>query len=282
MLKKFFSVMGMIFLSLFSFYYTEFAVSLVMENDPIMLEIKKVSKTLGKDMTNATLINNNIIPGINGTKVDTKASFSKMKKYGKYNKNLLVFKEFSPSISTKDNYDKYIVSGNKNLRNVSLIFLLRDTSYLEELVKILSSKEVSATFFITNEIINNSPDVVKLLYLSNQEIELLNSDDNYHSGDIRSANNFLKAYITKKLNFCYTPSENIDIIKTCSRKKLYTIKPSIITYKYPYSEVKEKVTSGSIIALNNDEQVVNELGSIINYIRQNNYKILNLKELVKE
>ena len=41
MLKKFFSFLGVSSLVIFSFYYTDFAVNIVRNNDPIMKEIKE-------------------------------------------------------------------------------------------------------------------------------------------------------------------------------------------------------------------------------------------------
>ena len=96
----------------FSFYYTDSAVDIVKRNDPIMKEIKGVMKQYEEKSIDATLIDNNIIPGISGVKVDLDKSYEKMKKYGSFDEGLLVFSEVVPTISTSNTYDKYIIKGN--------------------------------------------------------------------------------------------------------------------------------------------------------------------------
>ena len=131
MLKKFFTFSGALALICFSFYYTDSAVDIVKRNDPIMKEIVEVSSSYFKDSVDAVLIDNNIIPGISGVKVDVDKSYEKMKNYGSYDSGLLVFKEVTPTISASNTYDKFIVKGNSSKQSVSLIFKLRTTNYIE-------------------------------------------------------------------------------------------------------------------------------------------------------
>ena len=56
--------------------------------------------------------------------VDVNKSYEKMKRLGEYNNNLLVFINDLPDISLKDNYDKYIISGNKDKTSI-LEFLIK-------------------------------------------------------------------------------------------------------------------------------------------------------------
>ena len=61
MLKKFFSLLGVLALICFSFYYTDSAVDIVKRNDPIMKEIINVKENYYEESTDAVLIDNSII-----------------------------------------------------------------------------------------------------------------------------------------------------------------------------------------------------------------------------
>ena len=87
MFKKFFSIVGVMGLICFSFYYTHLATVVVKNNDPIMKKIINVSKTYTQKPINATLSNNSIIPGVSGLEVDLDKSYESMKKYGSFNED---------------------------------------------------------------------------------------------------------------------------------------------------------------------------------------------------
>ncbi len=279
MLKKFFSLIGIISLSLFSFYYTQLSVNLVMEQDPIMKEIKAVKQDLETEGVDATLIDNNIIPGISGTRVDLQKSFKKMKRYGKFSKSLLTFISTKPSISIDDNYDKYIIKGNESKKNISLIFIGTEPKNIPDIIKILDQKQVSATFFLDMATINNNPELIKLIFLADHEIELLGP---YIEGNIRSTNNFFKTYIGTNLSYCYTPKEDEDVLNLCKKMHLHTVIPTKKIDKYPYLNISDSLENGNLYAMDTTGEVIKELKSVITLIKQNNYKIVKLKELLKE
>ena len=159
-MRKFLYYIFVIGLVCFSFYYTDFAASIIKKNDPIMKEIKKYQSTHKKNYVNASVNGINLIPGINGSIVNEDESYYAMKKYGKYNEDLMVFKEIIPSVSITNTYDRFISKGNSNKRMVSLVFLVKDYSYITEIINILDSKSVKATFFIENYIIDDSIDLL--------------------------------------------------------------------------------------------------------------------------
>jgi hypothetical protein len=77
MLKKFFQIVGFIFLIGFSFFYTEKATTVIREHDPIMIELENISSNYKVDSINAVLIEDKyIIPGYNGVIIDINKSYS--------------------------------------------------------------------------------------------------------------------------------------------------------------------------------------------------------------
>ena len=280
MFKKFFSLLGVLTLICFSFYYTDSAVDIVKRNDPIMKEIKSVMKDYEEKSIDATLIDNNIIPGISGVKVDIDKSYEKMKKYGSFDEGLLVFSEVVPTISTSNTYDKYIIKGNDRKQNISLIFKLDNTFYIDELLDILKDNNVKVTFFVRGEILHNDLDIIEKIFLNGHDIELLSKD--YEKSEIKRSNKLIKKLTNEKLKYCYSEVENETLINNCKNNKMHSIIPNIITSNFPYKDIKNKVTSGSIIALDNDIDTLRELTPIINYLYQKGYSIITLDKLLDE
>ena len=281
-MKNIYSIIGAVVLVCFSFYYTESAVNIVKRNDPIMKEIIKVSSEYEVEPVDALLINNNIIPGISGSKLDIDDSYNNMKRLGEFNSSLLEFEEVIPSISVTNNHDKFIINGNKSKSDVYIIFKMNDTSYIEEIIDILKETNTEATFFLDYEIIMNSRDVLKLLNGNSQSIEFLGKNNNYTKADILTIEETLTKINKNNGKFCYTEYENNNVLDICSKSKLHTIIPTINTIKYPFNDVKEKIANGSIIKLDNNSSTVRELKYIINYINQKGYKIKNLSSLLEE
>ena len=280
MLKKLFSRIGVICLVIFSFYYTNLTVNIIKGNDPIMKEIEQTKSKYEKDSINAVVSYNSIIPGANGIGVDINSSYTAMKRYGSFNDSLMVFNVVSPVISVTNIYDKFITSGNESKNLISLVFVINNYSYLTEIINILNSKSVKATFFIDKDIINDSFDLIKLLNDSGQEIELYSSD--YNTKEIKMINKLLKKNKIEDLRFCYSETDSQVTLDVCSKNKLHTIIPSIITNDYPYSDIKRNIKNGSIIKLSNNEETLRELKYILNYINQKGFIPTTLKELIKE
>lgn len=279
-MKKIYTVIGVFILICFSFYYTKSAVNIVKRNDPIMKEIIKVSNTYESSSTNAVLVNNNIIPGKTGVKLDIDKSYTNMKKLGKFNSSLLEYVEVIPTISVTNNYDKYIISGNRSNNKVSLIFKMKDTSYIEEIIDILKSKGLKSYFFLDYKDINNKS-IINLLINNNMYISYLGNNYKFNKSDILVVSEILRK-VNKKSIYCYSEGENKDILDICSKEKIHTIIPSINTLSNPYHDIKSKLERGSIIKLDNNKNAVKELRYIINYINSKGYKIVDLDDLLKE
>ncbi len=145
--KKFIQVISVTLLMLFSFFYTNKSIELIRENDPIMKQIRKTNTKYKVAPVNATIIGNKIIPGKSGKEIDYQKTYTKMKKYGAYNEVLTVLKEIEPTISVDNYYDKYIVQGNTESKNVSLVFKTDTKSNLLSILNILNQKKYYRYFF---------------------------------------------------------------------------------------------------------------------------------------
>lgn len=279
-MKKIFTVIGVLSLVCFSFYYTNLATEIIKNNDPIMKKIVKVSESYKKESINAVFSDNTIIPGISGVKVDINNSYESMKKYGKFNEDLIVFEEIMPTVSVQNTFDKYIRHGNVTKTNVSIIIIVDDPSYVENILDILNSKEVKVTFFVGKNIINESMDLIDIIIKSGHRVEY--KSDEYNVDEVLKYNNLLKVKTNNNLKFCYTDEENITILSNCNYKKMHTIFPNIITTNFPYSDVKRNLDSGSILSFKSNQHTLRELKYIINYINQKGFTIVNLDQVISE
>lgn len=255
MYKKLITILVTISIMVISFYYTSKITELIKGNDPIMKEIiKYTNENSNGDMH---LININ-------------KSYKKMKKIGKFDKNLLIFDE----IIEKKN-DDYITSGNNNIDKVTIIIELKDTSYVEDILKILNKKNINATFFVTSDILEKSIDVVKLILNFGNDVEL--SSTNYSIYEVNKYNSILKLISNDKLSYCLLDKENNELLKKCKESNMLTLIPSINTDKYFYDSVKNNLENGSIIKITNNLNIIKELSATINYINQKGKKIVLLK-----
>lgn len=277
-MKKLFEILGIIALMSFSFFYTEKTLSVVKENDEIMIEIKEKKEQFEKEAIDANIIDDKITPGIHGLEVDLDSSYSKMRRYGKYNESLIVTKEKNPEISIKDNYDKFVIGGNEKLNKVSFTFLATKDSKIDKILNTLKEKEIYATFFIDFYFYEDTK--LKTISSLGHEIGNLSINYNYKDATFAWLNTKIKKY--QDHTYCYSDDDNKETLLLCSISEIYTISPSIITDTKPLYEIKKQLKNGSIISFHINENLEKELPLIINYIKGKGLDIVPLEELLKE
>ena len=124
--------------------------------------------------------------------------------------------------------------------------------------------------------------VLKTLDESNNYFGNLGYNKKYSIKTIKYTNALLDRIDNDNHNYCYVEKDDIDVLKTCSEIKMYTIKPYILSENYPYKELKETLAPGIIISLSNNNTTTSNLNLMINYIKQKGYEIVLLDELLQE
>lgn len=280
--KKVIQVISVTLLMLFSFFYTNKSIELIRENDPIMKQIKETNMKYKVEPVNATIIGNKIIPGKSGKEIDYQKTYAKMKKYGTYNETLTVLKEIEPAISADDYYDKYIVQGNTERKNVSLVFKTDTISNLLSILNILNQKNIPATFFVDGLLLENNTSLFETMTQNNHELEILSYDNKYDEIYFDSALNYLSSITKREGKYCYAEYDQKEVIELCSKLKLHTIIPTVKTTTMPYKEIKDKLYNSAIISLPLSTITEEQLPAIIDYIKQKGYTFLSLEELLSE
>lgn len=281
-MKKLFQIIGFISLIGFSFFYTEKTVSVVKEYDDIMINIRNIEKEYKKEAIEATINGNKIIPGLGGTKLDINKTYSKMKRYGSFEESLIVLKKIKPNNLLEKNKHKYIISGNKNKKMISLIFLVDKNDNIDEIINILDKKQVKGNFFVDLKWLEKNNNLVPIIIRENHVIGNLSNNMDYLDSSFIWMETIIEKIGKQKKGYCYTEKEDKNIINTCKLNDNYTIMPNIIIDKNPYTNVKENLVSGSIISFKINDNLIEELPIIINYIKSKGYKIENLNIHLEE
>lgn len=280
--KPYLTVIGICLLTVFSFYYTNKLIEFSKSKDPIMIEIMKNKDDYNKLSIDALINNNYITPGSEGLEVDVDKSYTKMKKLGKYNDNLYVYDVVKPTISIKDNYDKFVINGNITKKEVSLIFKVNDLKNIENINKILFNNNVSATFFIDGNIKDDDINILKILDESNNYFGNLGYNKKYSIKTIKYTNALLDRIDDDNHNYCYVEKDDINVLKTCSEVKMYTIKPMVVSNIFPFTYIKQNLENGKIFSLDTNSYTLKQLDLIIKYVRQKGYDFVTLEEILNE
>lgn len=280
--KPYLTVIGICLLTVFSFYYTNKLIEFSKSKDPIMIEIMKNKDDYNKLSIDALINNNYIIPGSEGLEVDVDKSYTKMKKLGKYNDNLYVYDVVKPIISIKDNYNKFVINGNTTKKEVSLIFKVNDLKNIENINKILFNNNVSATFFIDGNIKDDDINILKILDESNNYFGNLGYNKKYSIKTIKYTNALLDRIDDDNHNYCYAEKDDINVLKTCSEVKMYTIKPMVVSNIFPFTYIKQNLENGKIFSLDTNSYTLKQLDLIIKYVRQKGYDFVTLEEILNE
>lgn len=280
-MKKIFQTIGLLSLICFSFIYTEKTITVLKENDPLMIEIEENKDNYNKKYINAIINNNTITPGIYGKSVNLDKSYNKMKSTGIFNKKLLVYDYIKPEISLDNNYDKYIIGGNKLSNKISILFIINNSKYIDELLNINETYLTNFNLFINTSYLNENISSLYKISLNNQIFNYGNSGI-YKKELLILGNNIINRNTNNLSNYCLVKKENKETLEICSKNKMYTILPSIIIEYNPYNEIIKNIKSGDIILFELNKNNLLELGTIINFINKKGLTIVKLSDLLNE
>lgn len=257
-MKRIFEWIGGFALIAFSFYFTDRVSLLVASKSDLMLEIREVSKEYKEDAIDAKINKNDntIVPGKYGRKVDENESYLSMHSFGVFNENYLVYTPIKPSKSIEENKDKYITSGNESNREVSLI-------------------------------IDNNPDIIKYLESSNIKFDLIASlKSDIQSTSIEYINGANEPSDFKAINSKVSSSKKICLKdysneNLCLKYKYYILMPLLKLNSVNISEIKNKISGGSIILISSTSKL-EHIKLLLNEIYYKDLDIVYVSDLINE
>ena len=274
-MKKLFKIFGIITFLCFSFFYTDRVMNVISDKDPLKQEIINLSNNYKLSSNEAVVSGDTIIPGSNGREVNIDKSYKKMRTGNVFNDKLLVFNVIYPKYKLKDNMDKYIINGNINKKEVSIVFIINNDNNIDKIISILDNKKVVSNLFIEyNYLFNN---INKIKKYNNHNI--YSYSDKYTYDTLIIGNNIITRTMNNKPIYCLSKTKNKDNINVCSYSNMYTIIPSI---NGGYNDIKSNLSNGNIILLDTSINTVNELNLIINFTNSKGYDIVSLDKLLSE
>ena len=270
---KFIKFIGLLCLICFTFIYTEKIISISEEQDEIMINLKEIEKNTKINPTEAIITNDEIIPGHVGKYLDINTSYHKMKKIGYFEKSLLTYKNIYPASSIYNNYNKYIISGNKSKKQVSLVYIIKNDKTLDNVLNIIKNKNSTISFFIDSNFLNNNIDIINKI--NPYEIYNYGSNGKYTKDNLIITNNIINNKSNNQSTFCLFINKDSESLNNCANTKMLSIIPNI---EGTYNNIKQNLQNGNIIHITNTK----ELSNIIDYLKTKGFNIVPLKENIKE
>lgn len=273
-MKKTLSIIGILLLTGFSFFYTEKATQIIRKNDPIMMKLNEVKNNNYVQTIKPIINNDEYITGINGCKIDINKSYDKMKTTRQYNEDLIVMKE----VKVRENLNnKYIVGGNKLQKNVSIVFIINN-DINDNLINFIERKNIKTNFFVDLDYLNKNTTLMKFIS-KNNNFYYLGNNKKYTDEYMTYANNLIEVNTNNKSNYCFLENKDENILKLCSKYNMKTIKSDIIKDDL-INNIKENLSNGKIIVINSDD--IDKIKVSINYILSKGYNIVSLDKLLNE
>lgn len=256
-MKKYYGYFGLALIMVFSFYYTEQISTLVLNKNPLMMTIKEQADNYNVKSVNAEIRGENIIPGINGLYVNSRESFYAMQSEDIFNEYYLVFEQKKPDVTLEDNKDKLIISGNPNIRQVTLI--LETENEVSEYLKL---NEFKASLLVD---MNTYKDKNYFESLNNETI------------GFKSLENNLTLNKENK-HICVVNTDNKEI---CQKHKNYLVSPGLRLNNSNLLYIKKNLKNGSIIVIG-DTATLSDVKLLLKEIKYKDLELVYLSELISE
>ena len=264
---------GILCLICMTFFYTEKVIEISINQDDIMIKIKDEEKYNNINPSNAIIKDDTIIPGSTGKSIDTNKSYKAMKKIGYYEPSLLVYNKVYPEISIYNNYNKYIISGNTNKKNISLIYIINNNNTIDNILSTIAVHNVKLNFFIDSSYLNNNINIINKL--KDNEIYNYGKMGIYTKDNLIITNNIINNKSNNKSIYCLFLNRDETSLNNCANNKMLSLIPAT---NINYLNIKNNLENGKIILIDNTK----ELNGIIEYIKNKGYSIVPLSELIIE
>ena len=272
-MKNTLKIFGLITLICFSFFYTDKVITVVSEQDPLMIQINNLSESYKIIPTESIVTSDTIIPGVNGREVNIEKSYKKMKKSNVFNSNLLVYDTLYSTEKLSDNLDKYIIKGNDSKKEVSVLFIIKNDNNVDRIINILKDKKIVANLFIDYKYLIDN--INKIRNYSNNNIYSFQNEYSYDT--LIVSNNIIRRISNNDPKFCLSTQKNKNNLNVCSFSEMNTIIPNV---NGNINNIKNNLENGSIILFDTDISIVNELSYIIDFILGKGYVIVSLDKLL--
>ncbi|MBB6452874.1 putative sporulation protein (polysaccharide deacetylase family) [Salirhabdus euzebyi] len=276
-------------------------VTAVNTEDPLYQELEQKAKEYEKEPHSAKIDKVwKKMPGLNGLKVDISKSYAKMKKKGKFDEKLLVYKQIEPEVKLKDLPAAPIFRGNPNKQMVSfLINVSWGEEYIPDMLKVLKQHNVKATFFIDGAWAQKNVELLKMVKEQGHEIgshgynhpNMSRLGENQIHEQVTKTNEIINSILDVKPTLFAPPAGNFtnQVVEIVHSHKMETILWTLdtIDWKKPTKSVLlgrviPKLEPGAMILMHPTEVTKESLSDLILKIKEKKYKIGTVSKLLDE
>ncbi len=256
-MKTIFKYLGIFSIIMISFYYTEKMSNIVINNNNLVTEINNLSSEYNVASVSAIIDKDYIIPGLNGYSVNVLKSYNNMRFLDTFNSYYLEYDKVTPNVSLENNKDKIIKNGNKAKNSVSL--LVKDN---QEIIAYAKEKNIHITRLVDHHTFDKN-----FIY------EQVNNDyEQFNKVEMMLNNNNVNR------NICIINNNIIDI---CKKNRKYLVEPTFILNNYSLASIKDQITSGTIILIN-DNVTLTDFKILVRQIYYQDLDIIYLSKLITE
>lgn len=246
---RYFKFILLIIICIFIYIYTDRLIKYSVNNNYILDEIDKYARVNNRYCIEGSISEEGIILGYNGILVDKEKSFSNMKG-GLFNEDKLVFMRDECILNSRDNLDKYIISGNIHEKNISIVIDVVNHNYYEDMIKIFDEFNIKYNLMVND-------------YYEGSQTNLV-----YKGNNVDYFDSVICVYYDE------------DNLKECERKGFNTLK--IVNYIDIdlFSNIKKFLNKGNIIFIKESYNNLNELRITLNYIKSRGFNVISVNELL--
>lgn len=202
--------------------------------------LNKILEIKNKDKIESIIVDDKIIIGTNGKKVNIKKSYINMIKENKFIQKNLIY-DIEQVLISKD----YKIIGKKtNDKIISIIIYLNNN---DKKINIPTLSYFASSSWYQKYKIN------------------IDGVSEFNEEDL--------AWLSYKVNYCLTSS------LICNKYNLFTIEKEIIKDNF-YAIVKENLKPGEIFVFDLNNDLKKEINLIVNYVKSKGYEIKNIENLL--
>ena len=240
------------------------------------------------------------MPGYNGLGVNIKASYKKMKKSGKFDKNKVIYKEIPPNVHLEDLDPEPIYRGNPQKPMVAfLINVAWGNEYIPEILKVLNDHQIKATFFFDGSWVKKNPDLAKAIKDAGHEIgnhayshpNLQQSSEAETMVELKKTNDVIKATLGITPKWFAPPSGSFNkvTIQVANRLDMKTILWTVDTVDWRKPATSEmvkrvvsKVENGSMVLMHPTRPTAEGMERMITDIKAKGLQLGTVSDLLSE
>ncbi|WP_078391460.1 polysaccharide deacetylase family protein [Shouchella patagoniensis] len=240
------------------------------------------------------------LPGYNGLEVDVKQSYDKMKESGIFSQSKLVFKETKPTVHLNDLPPAPTYKGHSEKPMVAfLVNVAWGNEYLPDMLTVLKSYDVKATFFLDGSWVKKNPQLAIMIKEEGHEIGN-HAYSHPHMNtlttakideEIRKTNEVIEATLDVTPTWFAPPSGefNQSVVERANAQQMRTILWTVDTIDWKKPEpstmvdrVVAKMEAGSMLLMHPTESSAKGLEAMIRGVQAKNLQLGTVSELMDE